>query len=167
MEQEKKKELKEGSKSNFYSSPPQLYNISNKFNTKIDQNAPEIKYYHPKQFPKDDFTQPINNVSVLSKENVPVQSSQNVRILTSQNIPNILQQSVSNQLNQNIRNTIPREASNSLTYSAQVPTALSNGTILPGVYVAQTKGSIHIAPLPAALGFSSYHINLQDAPGTA
>ncbi|XP_069980237.1 uncharacterized protein [Penaeus vannamei] len=37
--------------------------------------------------------------------------------------------------------------------------------VQPG-YVAQTKGSTHIAPLPSGLGYASHHINVADAPGT-
>lgn len=40
-----------------------------------------------------------------------------------------------------------------------------NPIIQPG-YVAQTRGSEHRAPLPAAIGYASHHINIAPAPGT-
>ncbi|XP_042883348.1 sulfur globule protein CV3-like [Penaeus japonicus] len=55
------------------------------------------------------------------------------------------------------------------TYGAQpityVAKPVTTHVVQPG-YVAQTKGSTHIAPLPAGLGYASHHINVADAPGT-
>lgn len=49
-----------------------------------------------------------------------------------------------------------------ITYVAK---PVTTHVVQPG-YVAQTKGSTHIAPLPSGLGYASHHINVADAPGT-